>query len=130
MQEHKIIFHIDELDKWDLLLKDLSILVDALSTKKFHIEVLATSEAFKFYDINKNSHTNIDFMKDLNKKGVKFVVGKNHLTTNNINTDNLIHFVDTVPVESLELINKQSDGYIYLKAWKPFATNTGYSAPC
>lgn len=130
MQEHKIIFHIDELDKWDLLLKNVSILVDALSDKKFHIEVLATSEAFKFYDVNENSYTNINFMKALNNKGVKFVVGKNHLITNNINTNNLINFVDTVPIGSLELLNKQSDGYIYLKAWTPFATNTGCSASC
>ncbi|MDF2505462.1 DsrE family protein [Clostridium sp.] len=128
MQEHKIIFHIDELDKWDLLLKDVSILVDALSAKKFNIEVLATSEAFKFYDLNENSYENINLMKDLNKKGVKFVVGKNHLMTHNINSNNLFHFVDTVPVESLELINKQSDGYIYLKAWEPFVNNTSYSA--
>jgi intracellular sulfur oxidation DsrE/DsrF family protein len=48
--------------------------------------------------------------------------------THNINSNNLFHFVDTVPVESLELINKQSDGYIYLKAWEPFVNNTSYSA--
>lgn len=130
MQEHKIIFHINELDKWDLLLKDVNILVDALSNKKFEIEVLATSEAFEFYNTNKNSDTNIKFMKTLNNKGVKFVVGRNHLTNHNINTDSLVNFVDTVPVESLELINKQSDGYIYLQAWEPFARNINHSILC
>lgn len=128
MQEHKIIFHIDKLDQWDLLLKNVDVLVNALNNKKYDIEVLATSEAFKFYDVNENSNANISLMRELNKKGVKFVFGKNHLITNNISKDNLVKFVDTVPVESLELINKQNDGYIYLQAWNPYAAANNYLA--
>lgn len=125
MREHKIIFHIDQMDKWDILLKDVDILLNALSNTRFHIEVLATSEAFKFYDVKENTYANINLMRELNKKGVKFIVGKNHLVTNNVDITSLIHFVDTVPVGSLELINKQSDGYICLEAWDPFTvTNT------
>ncbi|AJA46829.1 hypothetical protein CPAST_c07290 [Clostridium pasteurianum DSM 525 = ATCC 6013] len=122
MQEHKIIFHIDQMDKWDILLKDVDILLKALSNKKFHIEVLATSEAFKFYDVNENTNANISLMRNLNKKGVKFIVGKNHLINNNLDMKRLLNFVDTVPVGSLELINKQNDGYICLEAWDPFNT--------
>lgn len=128
MQEHKIIFHIDKLDQWDLLLKNVDVLVNALNNKKYDIEVLATSEAFKFYDVNENSNANISLMRELNKKGVKFVFGKNHLITNNISKNNLVKFVDTVPVESLELINKQNDGYIYLQAWNPYAAANNYLA--
>jgi len=122
MQEHKIIFHIDQMDKWDILLKDVDILLKALSNKKFHIEVLANSEAFKFYDVNENTNANISLMRNLNKKGVKFIVGKNHLINNNLDMKRLLNFVDTVPVGSLELINKQNDGYICLEAWDPFNT--------
>lgn len=117
MSENKIIFHIDELNKWNLLLKDVSILLDALGTEKFYVEVLATSEAVTFYDSNRILDSDINFMKNLNNKGVKFVACNDSLMTYHIKTDDIIHFVDIVPVGSLELINKQSDGYIYLKAW-------------
>ncbi|AGK95551.1 DsrE family protein [Clostridium pasteurianum] len=117
MSENKVIFHIDELDKWNLLLKDVSILLDALSNDKFYIEVLATSEAVKFYDINEILNTDLNFMRNLNDKGIKFVACNNSLTTYNIKSDDIINFVDKVPIGTLELINRQSEEYIYLKAW-------------
>jgi intracellular sulfur oxidation DsrE/DsrF family protein len=117
MQQHKVIFHIDELDKWELLLKDVSILIDVYSDDDFHIDVLATSEAVKFYNSKEISYTHMDFMEYLEKKGVNFTAGKNDLINYKVNEDDLIHFVNIVPVTTLELINKQGDGYIYLKAW-------------
>lgn len=117
MSENKVIFHIDELGKWNLLLKDVSILLDALSNDKFYIEVLATSEAVKFYDTNKALNIDINLMKNLNDRGIKFVACSNSLTTYHIKKDDIINFIDIVPIGTLELINKQSEEYIYLKAW-------------
>lgn len=117
MSENKVVFHIDEFDKWNLLLKDVSILLDALSNDKFYIEVLATSEAVKFYDTNEILSTDVNFMRNLNDRGIKFVACNNSLTTYHIKKDDIINFVDIVPIGTLELINKQSEGYIYLKAW-------------
>ena len=37
------------------------------------------------------------------------------LIPNNINKDDLINFIDVVLVGILELINKQSEGYSYIK---------------
>lgn len=117
MLESKVIFHIDELNKWNLLLKDVSILLDASSIEKFYIVVLATSEAVKYYEPNKILEADINFMKNLNNKGVKFVACNNSLMTYNINKDNIINFIEITQIGTLELINKQSEGYIYLKAW-------------
>ena len=117
MLENKVIFHIDELTNWNLLLKDVSILLEATNVEKIHIEVLANLEAVKFYEANEVLEADIDFMKNLKNKGVKFVACNNALRDYNIKKDEIIDFVDIVPTGALELINKQSQGYIYLKAW-------------
>jgi len=40
---------------------------------------------------------------------------KNALMAYKIKKDDLIYFIDVVPVGILELINKQSKGYTYIK---------------
>lgn len=115
MSEYKVIFHIDELNKWKLLLKNVSNLLDAVGIEKFYIEVLANSEAVKFYTTNQNLDVDINSMENLNNKGVKFVACINALMAYDIKKDDIIHFIDIVPVGVLELINRQSEGYAYLK---------------
>jgi intracellular sulfur oxidation DsrE/DsrF family protein len=115
MSEHKVIFHIDELNKWKLLLKNVSNLLGAVDINKFIIEVLANSEAVKFYKYNQDLELDINTMEKLNSKGIKFVACNNALIANDINKDDLINFIDVVPVGILELINKQSEGYAYIK---------------
>jgi len=115
MQEQKVIFHIDELNKWKLLLKNVGNLLDAVDTNKLTIEVLANSEAIKFYKANQVLELDMNAMEKLNSKGVKFVACNNALMANDIKKDDLINFIDIVPVGILELINKQSEGYAYIK---------------
>lgn len=113
MQTHKVIFHVDEIDKWKLLLKNVTNLLDVIDVNEYSIEVLANSEAVKFYDYNFNS--DIKVMEDLNINGVKFLACNNALTANKIKKEDLIYFIEVVPVGVLELINKQSEGYAYIK---------------
>lgn len=115
MGEIKVIFHIDELGKWKLLLKNASNLLHAVDIGKYNIEVLANSEAVKFYIINEDLNAETTAMKELNSKGVKFVACNNALNSFSIKKENLIDFVDIVPVGVLELINKQREGYAYIK---------------
>lgn len=116
MQEQKVIFHIDELKKWNLLLKNVSNLLDAVDINNFNIEVLANSEAVKAYIANNELDLNISYaIERLNHKGVKFVACNNALKTYDIPKDYLMHFIEIVPVGVLELINKQSEGYSYIK---------------
>ena len=115
IQGQKVIFHIDELNKWKLLLKNISNLLDAVDINKITIEVLANSEAVKFYKSNQVLELDVNAMEKLNSKGVKFVACNNALMANNIKKEDLINFIDVVPVGILELINKQSEGYSYIK---------------
>ncbi|MDK2836863.1 MAG: uncharacterized protein PWP21_1640 [Thermosediminibacterales bacterium] len=115
MSEYKVIFHIDENNKWNLLLKNVSNLLNAIDNEKVRIEVLANSEAVKYYNTNQNLDIDINTMESLNKKGVKFVACNNALMAYDIKKHNMIHFVDIVPTGVLELIKKQSEGYAYIK---------------
>lgn len=115
MAEIKVVFHIDELDKWKLLLKNVSNLLHAVDIEKSNIEVLANSEAVKSYIICQDINTEINTMKELDSKGVKFIACNNALNSYSIKIEDLIDFVDVVPVGVLELINKQTEGYAYIK---------------
>lgn len=115
MNEVKAIFHIDELHKWGLLLKNINNLLRAIDIEKSNIEVLANAEAVKFYNLSTALNTDITAMKELNSKKVKFVACNNALNSYGIKKDDLIDFVDIVPVGVLELINKQKESYAYIK---------------
>jgi uncharacterized protein len=54
-------------------------------------------------------------MRDLNSKGVKFVACNNSLTSLDFKKEDLIDFINIVPVGVLELIVKQEEGYAYVK---------------
>lgn len=114
--EYKVIFHIDELNKWNLVLKNTNNLLEAIGTKNFNIEVLANAEAVKAYALEKENQLNItNTMKTLSNKGIKFVACNNSLNAFNINKEELIPFVHIVPTGVLEIVNKQMEGYSYIK---------------
>lgn len=115
MIEYKVIFHIDELSKWKLLLTNVSNLLKANDNNKYSVEVLANAEAVKYYDTTQNSETDINTMEQLSEQGIKFVACNNALTAYNLPPQDLIPFVDIVPAGVIELIVKQSEGYSYIK---------------
>lgn len=114
--EYKVIFHIDELNKWNLVLKNASNLLEVINTNNFNIEVLANAEAVKEYVLNRKTELNITIiMKDLSEKGIKFIACNNALKAFKIKQEDLIDFVYIVPAGVLELVNKQMEGYSYIK---------------
>lgn len=111
MKEVKVIFHVDEMGKWNLVLKNVGNLLHAINVEKSRIEVLANSEAVEFYKINGNGKD----MKELNRKGVSFVACNNALNNLGIKKEELFDFVEIVPVGVLEIINREEEGYGYIK---------------
>jgi glyoxylase I family protein len=111
----KAIFHIDELEKWDLLLtnvKNLLIGIDNLN-QEATIEVLANSKAVMYY-IEDPTHHN-DRLEELSKKGVYFTACNNALNSLKIEKERLYPFITIVPIGVKEIIEKERVGYAYLK---------------
>ncbi|UZT81288.1 DsrE family protein [Caproicibacterium sp. BJN0003] len=111
-----VIFHIDEFQKWKLLLNNVKNLLLSYDNESSNIsvEVLANSEAVKGYidisdSVDKNS------LEVLSQKGVTFAACNNALLAMDLSKEEIFSFVKIVPVGVRELINKQQEGYAYIK---------------
>lgn len=114
MNIYKVIFHIDEMSKWNLLLANVNNLKKELNDSVL-IEVLANSEAVKYFiqsNMDENSYSKV---MRLVKQDVQFIVCNNSLKSNDINPESLIPNVKVVPSGVVELTLKQHDGYAYIK---------------
>lgn len=115
MNDYKVIFHIDEINKFKLLLANVNNLIQSMDHESIVIEVLVNSEAVKLFvsnDINKNDYTNV---QNLINKGVIFCLCHNSLKSNKIESNSLIPNIQIVPTGVKELMIKQHEGYAYIK---------------
>jgi len=115
MREYKVIIHIDELNKWKLVLSNVKNLLNVRENDSMVIEVLANSEAVKYYDKNQELDAVTHEIESLSERGVKFVACNNALIANNISKETLISCVNVVPAGVVELVMKQNEGYAYIK---------------
>ncbi|WRS26378.1 DsrE family protein [Oscillospiraceae bacterium MB08-C2-2] len=112
----KVIFHIDEFAKWNLLLNNVQNLLGSYEGAPFgvSIEVLANSEAVKGY-ANSGGLMDTSKLEALSQKGVGFVACKNALLGMKLSAEQIFPFVKVVPVGVRELIDRQNEGYAYIK---------------
>ncbi|MDF2478864.1 MAG: dsrE [Sphingobacterium sp.] len=105
---YHVIFHIDEEEKWPLLLGNVKNLLRGMAAE---VEVLANGVAVNGY----KSEELINQMSHLNDHGVQFVACRNALNAHRILKEDLSAFVSVVPAGVVELVEKQSSGYAYIK---------------
>ncbi|MGW8114915.1 DsrE family protein [Caproicibacterium sp. NSD3] len=111
-----VIFHIDEFQKWKLLLNNVKNLLLSYDNEPSNIsvEVLANSEAVKGY-IDNSDLVDKNSLKVLSQKGVTFAACNNALLGMGLSKEEIFPFVKIVPVGVRELIDKQQEGYAYIK---------------
>ena len=109
-----VIFHIDEFQKWNLLLNNVNNLLLSYDNplSSISVEVLANSEAVKGYIYSSGLSDNL---KILFQEGVSFAACNNALMGMNISKEQIFPFVKVVSVGVRELIDKQQEGYAYIK---------------
>lgn len=115
MKEYKVIFHIDEMHKWKLLLANVTNLLNGFVDEKLHVEVLANAEAIKYFDTTQDLDADVNSMTMLKENEVKFLACNNALNACGIKSDALYQFVEIVPAGVVELVKRQSEGYAYIK---------------
>lgn len=113
--EINVLFHVDELKKWQLVLANVTNILNSPHDVTFIVEVVANSEAVSYYDTTKDLARDANTMLNLRERGVRFVACNNSLISNDIKRDNLLDFVEVVPSGVAELAIKQNDGYTYIK---------------
>jgi len=114
MSEYKVIFHVDETNKWKLVLANTRNLLNALQDSKLTVEILANSEAVTFLTAANHSEEELTTLSDL-AKTVNFSVCNNSLKALGIDPSSLLDFVTVVPSGVAELAIKQHEGYSYIK---------------
>ena len=115
MEEYKVIFHVNELRKWEITLANASNLLADLANEAVEVIILANGEAVRYYEAE-SSETNGKNLEELSKKGVHFIACNNALKAQKLNKEVLFSFVNIVPAGITELVRKQQMGYAYIKA--------------
>jgi len=115
MLSYKVIFHIDEMTPWKLLLGNVRNLLNGFNEETIDVIVLANSQAVHGYLNQETNDTYIIEMKELSSNGVSFVACNNSLKANQINNEELLEFVKIVPSGVVFLVKKQSEEYAYIK---------------
>jgi uncharacterized protein len=117
MRGYKVIFHINESEKWSTVLANVNNLIKDLGKDDVIVEIVANGYAVMDYvfDINNKYNEIIDKMLSTSKLEVQFIACRNSLVGNKIDEKLLPSFVKVVPAGVTELIKKQSEGYAYIK---------------
>lgn len=110
----KVLFHIDELSKWELLLGNVKRLTQFADRKTSRIEVVANSEAVKGL-VAAETNPYRQPVEQLSELGVLFAACNSALTNLGIQPRQVIPSVKIVPSGVLELTERQADGYAYIK---------------
>lgn len=111
----KVIYHIDEMDRWPLVLGNVKNMTAYYHEQKesYTIEVLANSAAVNGYAVTSPEHE--DAMKALAGEGVVFAACSNALKGNAMTKDDTFDFITVVPAGVVELAARQAEGYAYIR---------------
>lgn len=110
MYKLKVIFHIDEMEKWDLVLANAKNFYEG--SENAEIAILANSEAVDGYLKETKFEDVLNMLYGWN---VKLLACKNALNRCKIKEEDIIPFVEIVPAGVVELVKKQDQGFRYIK---------------
>lgn len=102
----KVVFHIDELEKWTETANNVKNLLK--EPKKIDIIVLINGSAINGYLATENQTF-------IATQGVTFHACNNAMRATQITKDQLPENVVVVPADVLDLIELQAQGYAYIK---------------
>ena len=112
-----VLFHIDESEKWEMVLKNVeNMLVYYQDTdEELAIEIVANGIAVVELKEDPFRSELYKTMGGLFKQGVKILACRNALQGNQIAETELLSFVRVVSAGVVELAVKQTEGYAYIK---------------
>lgn len=116
MERLKVLFHINELEKWDTALGNVTNLLKDTGDDGVDAVALANGPSIKAY----NDEKTLEKIKGLQEKGVKFMTCRNSLKKMCsgdvcMAESSLPSFVEVVPAGITAIIKMQADGYAYVK---------------
>lgn len=111
MGKLKVVFHVDEMAKWSLTLINVRNLLRD-TKQEVEVIVIANSEAVEGF---KPNYELAHVMTKQNGNGIVFEACANALKAHDLGKDTILDFVQIIPNSITELINRQQDGFAYIK---------------
>lgn len=113
MVDHKVAFHVDEMEKWNLTLGNVTNFIAATSGQNNEIVVVAYATAVRAYLASENSI--LMRMQKLSLQGVQFMACNNALRAEGLEGAKLGDFVEIVPAGVVKLVQLQEQGFSYIR---------------
>lgn len=108
------VFHIDESAKWELVLRNVSNLIQVVDMRDSDIIIVANSESVREL-VPQTAGSALPMMQKLAEHGVHFAACNHALNSFSIRPQELASFAEVVPAGVLELALRQQEGYAYIK---------------
>lgn len=117
MAKMKAMFHVNDNERWEIALGNITNLLKNVGEENVEIVVIANGPSVSaFIDQEK-----IEKMQELAQKGTRFLACKNSLNKMCsdgvicINEESLPDFIRVIPAGITEIIKSQQEGYAYIK---------------
>ncbi len=113
--KYDLLVHVDLADaaRMGMALTNISNYNKALPNEEYSVVVLANAGAAPFMKREDNPH--VQSMSDLAAEGVSFRVCQNAMNKAGIVKEDLLDFVNIVPAGIVEIVDRQRDGFAYIK---------------
>lgn len=115
MEKLKVVFHINENEKWPVVLSNVKNLIKDMGEENIIIKVIANGVAVSCYMPEPDNQRVIRNVEELSAIGVVFIACRNSLMGNRIDEKTLSDTIEIVPAGVTELVKRQSEGYAYIK---------------
>jgi uncharacterized protein len=116
MHALNVVFHIDEIKKWALVLGNVKNFIKDIGKTSYSIEIVVNAAAVMVFAVeNEAMEVLLQEMETLNGQSVKISVCKNALKANGLAEERLPGFVDIVSAGVTRLVLLQNEGYAYIK---------------
>jgi intracellular sulfur oxidation DsrE/DsrF family protein len=116
MDKLKAILHIDELEKWRLILANTRNLIEDVGLDHLVLEIVVNAAAVQIFSFaDQDVKALLKQMEQLSKQDVTIAVCRNALKANSICESSLPAFITVVPAGISRIIMKQTEGYSYVK---------------
>ncbi len=116
MERLKVLFHINEPERWDTALGNITNLLKDVGEDGVDVVAIANGPSVNAFIDDKK----LESIKGLLEKGVKFLTCQNSLKKMCsagvcISEESLPSFIEVVPAAITEIIKMQADGFAYVK---------------
>lgn len=113
----KVVFHVDESAKWGMVLANARNIqrYSSANAEELVSEIVANGEAVKELKGRAPVEDLHDQMQDLMEEGVIIAACGNAMRGQGMTEDDLLAGIVMVPAGVVELVQKQEEGFAYIK---------------